>query len=1016
MKHRVPKRRSGAPSDADSQFGNEASVAAASHPLLASRLRLLILCAAAAIPAALAGATQALPVLTQAKDLRALPAGESSTPRQVRLEGVVTDYDPEWNAFFLQDETGGVRVLPPSGRQDLQVGDRIEVEGIYRQSGLAPAIESKQIRVLGRAPLPGPLRAPPSQIVAGLRDSQWVEVSGIVRSGATERHHAIAEIASGDERIKVHLPAPGGGRFPEWLLDARIRVQGVCSVRLNSSQEFVEAVVFVPDSRLLVVEKPAPSNPWDAPPVPFPAVLSGRTDESIGHRVHVRGVVEMFRPGRSIFITDGGNNLYVQTSAQDPLQPGDRVDVLGFPELIQKGPAVVDAVYHRIGSGPPPLAVHVTPAEILAPRHDSGLVSIEGRLTQLSVLPDGPELTLQAGPHVFQAFLEPDAAAADRFAGLEENSVLRVTGVCILFRDNSGNPYGFKLRVRHVREIEVVQRPSWWTVGRALALLVLTSGAVFVAFAWVVALRRRVRSQTDVIRREHQSKAAVELRCYNLIENARDIICTLDLNGVLLTLNRAGEERSGYLRQEVVGQAISGMFAPESTGRLAEVLNCARRGEEPPAGEWEIIGKDGRRVWLEVSLRVINEMGTPVALEGIARDITERKRAEEEKRQLEVQLQQARKMESVGRLAGGVAHDFNNMLGVILGHTEIALEGVTPGHPVHADLVEIHAAAKRSADLTRQLLTFARKQTVEPRVLDLNGTIAGSLQMFGRLIGEDVRLHWRPGADLWAVKADPSQIDQILANLCVNARDAIAGVGTITIATGNGSLNEADCADLPGVEPGDYVRLEVGDDGCGMDDETLKQIFEPFFTTKGMGARTGLGLASVYGAVKQNGGHIEARSKPGAGTTFTIYLPRVPRQAEQAGAEGVAESRKRGHETILLVEDEPAILKMTTRVLQRSGYTVLAAGTPGEAIRLAGERGGEIHMLMTDVVMPEMNGRDLAKQLQSSYPGLKCLFMSGYTADVIARHGVVDEGISFIQKPFSIGDVAAKIRTTLDGE
>ncbi|MCX6538498.1 MAG: PAS domain-containing protein [Acidobacteria bacterium] len=408
--------------------------------------------------------------------------------------------------------------------------------------------------------------------------------------------------------------------------------------------------------------------------------------------------------------------------------------------------------------------------------------------------------------------------------------------------------------------------------------------------------------------------------------------------------------------------------------------------------------------------------GRPIRILGTMQDVTERKRAEEEKARLEGQLQQAQKMESVGRLAGGVAHDFNNMLGVILGHTEMALDQVDPAQPLHADLQEIRKAACRSVDLTRQLLAFARKQIVAPQVLDLNETVAGMLKMLHRLIGEDLDLTWQPGADLWPVKVDPSQIDQILANLCVNARDAIADVGKVTIETGSSTFDEDYCAVHAGFVPGTYVRLAVSDDGCGMDKDTLPHVFEPFFTTKAIGEGTGLGLATVYGIVKQNNGFINVYSEPGQGTTFTIYLPRHVGKAGQAPTEGAAGPALRGHETILLVEDESAILRLATRMLEHQGYTVLAESTPGEAIRVAREYTGQIHLLMTDVVMPEMNGRDLARNLLSSYPHLKRLFMSGYTANVIAHHGVLDEGVHFIQKPFSPKDLAAKVREALDRE
>jgi len=398
------------------------------------------------------------------------------------------------------------------------------------------------------------------------------------------------------------------------------------------------------------------------------------------------------------------------------------------------------------------------------------------------------------------------------------------------------------------------------------------------------------------------------------------------------------------------------------------------------------------------------------------RDITKRKRSEEEKANLEAQIQQAQKMESVGRLAGGVAHDFNNKLGVILGYTEMALDHVSPTLPLHADLEQIRTAANHAADLTRQLLAFARKQTVAPKVLDLNKTVTSMLKMLQRLIGENIHINWQPDANLWPVKVDPSQIDQILTNLCINARDAISDVGEMTIETGKCSFDEDYCAAYAGFLPGEYVLLTVSDNGCGMDKETLSHLFEPFYTTKVVSKGTGLGLATVYGIVSQNNGIIKVYSEPDKGTTFRIYLPRHEGKTKQVQTRGPVEACSRGRETILLVEDDPSILEMTTRMLEKHGYTVLSANVPGAAIRLALERSGEIHLLMTDVVMPEMNGRDLAKNLLSLYPHLKRLFMSGYTADVIAHHGVLDEGVYFIRKPFSIKELAAKVREVLDQE
>ncbi|MHB8830479.1 MAG: ATP-binding protein, partial [Syntrophales bacterium] len=389
-------------------------------------------------------------------------------------------------------------------------------------------------------------------------------------------------------------------------------------------------------------------------------------------------------------------------------------------------------------------------------------------------------------------------------------------------------------------------------------------------------------------------------------------------------------------------------------------------------------------------------------------------KAEEEKAKLQNQLLQSQKIEAIGQLAGGVAHDFNNMLGVIIGHAEVAMDKADTAQPLHADLEEILKAAQRSADLTRQLLTFARKQVISPKVLDLNETVEGMLKMLRRLIGEDINLAWLPGVDVWPVKMDSSQIDQLLANLCINARDAIAGVGKVTIETVNTRLDNDYCADHAGFIPGNFVMLAVSDNGCGIDKESLDKIFEPFFTTKEAGKGTGLGLATVYGIVKQNSGFINVYSEPDRGTTFRIYLPRYVGTLEKVLKNGNTEPIIRGFETILVVEDEPALLELTTTLLAMQGYKVLAASTPGEAFRLVKEHGGDIHLLITDVVMPEMNGRDLAKNLLALIPNLKCMFTSGYTANVIVHHGVLDEGVHFIQKPFSRQDLAFKVREVLD--
>jgi PAS domain S-box-containing protein len=524
-------------------------------------------------------------------------------------------------------------------------------------------------------------------------------------------------------------------------------------------------------------------------------------------------------------------------------------------------------------------------------------------------------------------------------------------------------------------------------------------------------VRGMAHDVTEQKRAEHALRES-ETLFRRLFEHHAAVKLVLDPEtGNIIDANDAAAAFYGWPREQLRQMKIHDIntISPEEIKEAMEKVQA----QEKIKFEFRHRRADGSIRDVEVFSSKIEVKGKDL-LHSVIHDITERKRAEEEKEKLHKQLQQAQKMESVGRLAGGVAHDFNNMLGIILGYTEMALLEASPGTRLHNSLQEVRKAADRSADLTRQLLAFARKQTIDPKVLDLNATVEGMLRMLRRLIGEDIDLAWLPGPALWPVKMDPAQVDQVLANLCVNARDAIAGVGKVTIETGNVRLDEAYCAGHAGFVPGDYVLLAVSDNGCGMDEETMKNLFDPFFTTKEVGKGTGLGLATVYGIVKQNNGFINVYSEPGRGTTFKIYLPRHGDGVVEAEAASSADFPLGRGETVLIVEDEPAMLAMGKVMLEKLGYTVLGAADPGQALRLADEYTGDIHLLMTDVVMPRMNGRDLAERLMPGKPGMKCLFMSGYTANVIAHHGVLDEGVHFIQKPFSMKDLGAKVREALD--
>jgi len=538
---------------------------------------------------------------------------------------------------------------------------------------------------------------------------------------------------------------------------------------------------------------------------------------------------------------------------------------------------------------------------------------------------------------------------------------------------------------------------STWTKTILDPVLLGFVGAPVLYFLVVLKLKRLITKlkENERLLRAAKEKAEEWAGALDVVE---DPIFLHDRRFRILRCNKAYQLCAGIPFKEILGQPYYEIF-PKAAAPLPSCLKALEKEEEEELSV-------GEASYRSRAFSVKDEQGVYLYSVHTLEDITER-------RNLEENLRQSLKMESVGRLAGGVAHDFNNMLGVILGHAELALTCLEPTQPLYADLEEIRKAANRSADLTRQLLTFARKQTISPKVVDLNKVMADIFKMLKRLIGDNIEFNWQPAAGLWVVKVDPAQIEQALTNLCVNARDAIADVGKITIEMGNSTINEADCGSQAAMVPGEYVRLAVIDNGSGIAKVMLGNIFEPFFTTKALGKGTGLGLAMVYGAAKQNNGFITVDSEPGKGATFTMYLPRHVGEVEQKRMEGAKGPISRGHETILLVEDNPGMRKTTALILEMQGYTVVAAATPGEGIRLAREHAGKIHLLMTDVIMPEMNGWDLAKELLSVYPSLKCMFISGHTADILARNGVLDEGIYFIQKPFSAKDLSVKIREAL---
>ena len=494
-----------------------------------------------------------------------------------------------------------------------------------------------------------------------------------------------------------------------------------------------------------------------------------------------------------------------------------------------------------------------------------------------------------------------------------------------------------------------------------------------------------------------------------LLESASQGILSLDKSGRIVLANPKAEEMFGYSREELVGSPVE-ILLPESAraGHVRQRSDYFARPRARPMGiGMDLAGrrKDGTEFPVEVSLSYV-EIDQGVFAIAFVNDISQRKGLEE-------QLLQSQKMEAVGRLAGGVAHDFNNMLTVVEGYNRMILDELAPNDPLRECAEEIHRAAERAGALTNQLLAFSRRQIILPRVMNVNSVVENTERMLRRLIGEDVELALHLQLGIGNIKADPSHIEQAIVNLVVNARDAMPRGGRITVETADVVLDETYARSHVGVHPGRFVMVAVSDTGHGMNAETRRRIFEPFFTTKERGKGTGLGLATVYGTVKQVGGDIWVYSEPGKGTTLKMYFPRADDRAPEAGAPEAKSPGARAAETILVVEDEKAVRDLTVRILKKLGYTVLVAAGGEEAVALATSYAGTISLLMTDVVMPNMSGRQVADELLASRPGLKILYLSGYTDGTVVHHGVLESGMDFLPKPFSREILANKIREIL---
>ncbi|HOW66078.1 MAG TPA: ATP-binding protein [Candidatus Paceibacterota bacterium] len=963
------------------------------------------------------GAAQEVQVITDMETLRTLPPDEAERAWPVYLRGIVTVVDPAEEQFCLQDASGGGFIVLPREHSAIAAGQEVEVEGFTSRGTFLPAVVQTSVKVLGQGVLPDPIFLTHGDLLSGVYDGQWIAVEGIVRRVWEDPHYLWIRLGVSDKRVDARMPGGRASGDTAGWLDAKVRITGTLDVEPNVRRQPARFQLLVPGIQQITNVRPSPST--EPPLRKIQGLMETAQTTRYGHRFRVRGVVTGVLEELGILIRDESASICVKTADRFPkgISVGEEVEVVGFPGRGDYSERIEDATIRKLRVAAVPLPKRTSAASAAGGHHDFELIQVEGVVVSDYPRDGGRVIILQSGDQLFEAWhAGPLTGSSGR--DISRGFLMKLTGICLTEVDTLGEPRGFRLLLRSPDDWVVLRRPSWWTAGRILWLLGIAVGMSLAALAWVAALRRQVRERTA------ETQNALAFLETSIAESPSGVLIA-DAPGVhvrwanpaALTMlgESGGAPAENKLDRHISQWQILRSDASPYAAADVPLARAIRTGEVTRNEEFVIRNAQGENRWFTANAAPIRDReGCITAGIMVFHDVTDHKRAEQDKEKLQAQLLQSQKIESVGRLAGGVAHDFNNMLQAILGNAALAMEQVPAGSQLHEDLIEIQKAAERSADLTRQLLAFARKQTASPKILDLNQTIAGTLKMLQRLIGENIELVWCPGPGLWPVFMDSTQLDQVLANLIVNARDAITGVGKVTMQTANVTFDSAYAQTHADCQAGDYVMLAISDSGAGMDKDVLAHLFEPFFTTKGVKRGTGLGLATVYGVVKQNGGMISVYSEVGRGTTFKVYLPRI--EAEAVVYPPNKEQRDlRGTETVLLVEDEEQILKLGQRVLLQQGYKVLAAHSPEEALSLVEQYPEPIDLMITDVIMPGMNGKELhEKMVATRASAMKCLFMSGYTANVIAHHGVLDDGVFFLQKPFTVQTLAEKVRDVLD--